>query len=72
LKPFVLLDGHSSRVDLGLVQYIYDPDHPWSVYLGLPYRTHLWQAKDAPQQNGDFKLYQSKAKEILLKEKLQH
>jgi hypothetical protein len=43
LKPFVLLDGHSSRFDLGLVQYIRDPDHPWSVCMGLPYGTHLWQ-----------------------------
>jgi hypothetical protein len=69
LKPFVLLDGHSSRFDLQLVQYIRDQNHPWSVCLGLPYGTHLWQVGDSPQQNGNFKLYQSRAKEILLKEK---
>jgi hypothetical protein len=72
LKPFVLLDGHSSRFDLGLVNYIRDPMHPWSVCLGLPYGTHLWQVADSLQQNGNFKLYQTRAKEMLLKEKIKH
>jgi hypothetical protein len=69
LKPFVFLDGLSSQFDLGLLKYIRDPHHRWSVCMGLPYRTFLWQVGDSPQQNGNFKSYQSKAKEILLKEK---
>ena len=69
LKPFILLDGHSSRFDLELVDYIRDKEHPWSVCIGLPYGTHIWQVGDSPQQNGNFKFYQTAMKEKILEEK---
>jgi hypothetical protein len=43
-KPFLLLDGHHSRLKLPFLRYINDDNHPWTVCLGVPYGTHLWQA----------------------------
>ena len=69
LKPFVLLDGHSSRFDLEFVKYIRDDEHRWSVCIGLPYGMHIWQVGDSPQQNGSFKFHQNAMKEKILEEK---
>jgi hypothetical protein len=69
LKPFVLLDGHSSRFDLEVVNYIRDEEHPWSVCIGLPYGTHIWQVGDSPQQNQCFKFHQKIMKDIIMREK---
>jgi hypothetical protein len=55
IKPFLLLDGHHSRLRIPFMEYIHDPAHPWVVCLGVPYGTHLWQVADAPQLNGSFK-----------------
>jgi hypothetical protein len=35
-RPFVLLDGHSSRFNLEFLAYMNDNSHRWSVYIGIP------------------------------------
>jgi hypothetical protein len=68
-KPFLLLDGHDSRFDLQSLRYIRDAAHPWCVCIGLPYGTHLWQVGDSPAQNGNFKNFEQRFNDILLREK---
>ncbi len=53
VKPFLLLDGHGSRLEL--------PYH-WVVCLGVPYGTALWQVGDSKEQNGAFNIAFTKAK----------
>ena len=48
--PFLLLDGHGSRLQLQFLRYTNDPDHPWIVCLGLPNGTALWQVGDAAEK----------------------
>jgi hypothetical protein len=62
LQPVLLLDGHQSRMKLPFLEYINDPKHLWTVCLGVPYGTHIWQVGDAPQLNGCFKMALAKAK----------
>jgi hypothetical protein len=61
-QPVLILDGHGSRMKLPFLKYINDKSHPWTVCLGVPYGTHIWQVGDAPELNGCFKtaLYRSK------------
>jgi hypothetical protein len=61
-KPFLLLDGHHSRMDLPFLDYIHDPDHEWACCIGVPYATHIWQVADSPQLNGSFKAELTKVK----------
>jgi hypothetical protein len=60
-KPILVLDGHNSRFEVDLLQYIADPNHPWSVCFGVPYRTHLWQVADSSEQNVMYKVYKTEA-----------
>lgn len=62
LQPLLVLDGHHSRMKLPFLQYINDPDHPWTVCLGAPYGTHIWQVADSSKLNGSFKIALSQAK----------
>ena len=64
--PFLLLDGHGSRLQLPFLRYTNDPDHPWIVCLGLPNRTALWQVGDAAEQNGCWKISITKFKRDLV------
>jgi hypothetical protein len=66
LRPFVLLDGHQSRFELEFLKYMNHPDHPWSVCIGVPYGTALWQVGDSTEQNGNFKMTLNRKKEHLL------
>ena len=50
--PFLLLEGHGSRLQRPFLRYTNDPDHPWIVCLGLSNGTSLWQVGDAAEQNG--------------------
>jgi hypothetical protein len=43
ILPVLLLDGHHSRMKLPFLKYINHVDHLWTVCLGVPYGTHLWQ-----------------------------
>jgi hypothetical protein len=40
IPPFLLLDGHASRVKL--LQYIYSEETNWNICIGLPYGTSYW------------------------------
>ena len=62
--PFILLDGHGSRLQLPFLRYTNDPDHPWILSLGLPNGTALWQVGDAAKQNGCWKMSITKLKGI--------
>ena len=68
-KPFLLLDGHGSRFAHNFLKYIMHPDHSWSVCIGVPYGTALWQVGDSSEQNGAYKVALTKAKENLIKQK---
>jgi hypothetical protein len=69
LKPFLLLDGHGSRLQLPFLQYIHSEEHPWHVCLGLPYGTSFWQVGDSLEQNRAFKMNLTKAKRELVHKK---
>jgi hypothetical protein len=64
--PFLLLDGHVSRFELPFVEYITDPAHEWTVCIGVPNGTSLWQVGDSIEQNGQYKDKLKNAKEQLL------
>ena len=65
--PFLLLDGHHSRLELPFLRYITDKDHEWMVCIGVPYGTHLWQVADSSQQNGRFKIAITKIKQEIMR-----
>jgi hypothetical protein len=65
-RPYVILDGHQSRFDLDFLTYVNDENHRWSIVIGVPYGTALWQVGDSVQQNGMFKVWLSKRKEHLM------
>ena len=67
--PFLLLDGHQSRVQLPFLKYINDEAHRWIVCLGVPYCTHLWQVSDSIELNGCFKMALTMAKREYLRHK---
>jgi hypothetical protein len=68
VKPFLLLDGHGSRLELPFLQYINDPAHEWVVCIGVPYGTSYWQVGDSAEQNGSYKMALTKSKrELVLK-----
>jgi hypothetical protein len=70
--PFLLVDGHDSRLSPVFVDYITNPDHPWQVNLGIPYATSYWQVGDSSEQNGYFKMLLNLAKRRLVSFKLKH
>jgi len=65
--PFLLLDGHHSRMMLPFLRYIGDRSHEWKCCFGVPYATHLWQVGDASGINGAFKMNLTKAKREYIK-----
>jgi hypothetical protein len=69
-RPFILLDGHQTRFDLEFLEYMNNPAHPWSVCIGVPYGTSLWQVGDSTEQNGNFKVRLNQKKELLLGRRL--
>jgi hypothetical protein len=42
MTPFLLVDGHGSRFELPFLDYIHNPEHPWTVAIGVPYGTAKW------------------------------
>ena len=69
IKPMLLIDAHRSRFDLDFICYINTPQTEWSVCIGVPYGTALWQIGDSSKQNGAYKIACSKFKRELLKKK---
>jgi hypothetical protein len=72
LKPFLLLDGHGSRLELPFLQYMNSPDHEWVVCIGVPYGTSYWQVGDSSEQNGSYKLALTNYKRELVMKKQRH
>ena len=69
VKPFLLLDGHGSRLELPFLNYINNPADHWIVCIGVPYGTSLWQVGDSKEQNGSFNMSMTKGKQLLLEKK---
>jgi hypothetical protein len=67
VKPFLLLDGHGSRLELPFLQYVNDASHEWVVCIGVPYVTSYRQVADLSEQNGSYKMALSAAKKELVK-----
>ncbi len=67
--PFLLLDGHQSRFELPFLTYIQSEHQKWTVCIGVPYGTNLWQVGDSTQQNGAFKTALAQEKKVLLQKK---
>jgi hypothetical protein len=61
--PFLLLDGHHSRMMLPFLEYINHLNTKWFACFGVPYATHIWQVNDASSLNGAFKIELTKAKQ---------
>ena len=70
--PVLIVDGHQSRLDPGLVSYINGEGHKWKVCLGVPYATTIWQVGDASEQNGNSKAEWYREKKIFLEWKYDH
>ncbi len=66
---FVLLDGHGSCFGIDFLRYMSDNDTKWTVCVGVPYGTHLWQVGDSAEQNSSFKMALIKAKQKVINEK---
>ena len=64
--PFLLLDGHGSRLQLPFLCYMNHPYHSCIVCIGLPNGTALWQVGDAAEQNGCWKISITKFKRDLV------
>jgi len=69
VKPFLMLDGHKSRLELPFLRYINTPKDHWVVCIGVPYGTALWQVGDSKEQNGSFNIAMYRAKKELLAKK---
>jgi len=67
--PFLLLDGHGSCFELPFLDYMNDERTKWSVSIGVPYGTNLWQVGDSAEQNGSFKIALKKAKQYVIEQK---
>ena len=70
IKPYLLLDGHQTRFELDFVEYIHSNKHPWTVCIGVPYGTGLWQIGDSAEQNGSWKMQMKKEKKLLVEKRL--
>ena len=55
INPYLMLDGHGSRMGLLFLRYINNPAHLWIACIGVPYGTSLWQVGDSAEQNGTYK-----------------
>ena len=63
ISPFLLLDGHHSRMEPPFLEYINNPDTEWFVCIGVPYGSHIWQVADSSQCNGAYKTAFAKYKQ---------
>ena len=69
VKPLLLVDGHGSRFEIPFLRYISDDAHEWTVVIGVPYGTALWQVGDSPEQNGSFNMASVQVKKELVEQK---
>ena len=54
--PLLLIDGHMSRLEMELLEYICNTAHEWAVMIDIPYRIALWKVGDSPKQNGRYNM----------------
>jgi hypothetical protein len=71
IDPFLLLEAHGSLFELPFVEYIHG-DREWTVCIGVPYGTSLWQVGGSKQQNGQYKDKSKEGKEEILTTKTKH
>ena len=71
-EPFLIVDGHGSRLDPDFVEYISNKKHVRHVNLGVPHATSYWQVGDSAEQNGRFKSVLAQAKADLVNFKIKH
>jgi hypothetical protein len=60
--PFLLLDGHHSRMMRPFLEYVNNPAHKWMCCFGVPYATHVWQVANASSLNSSYKIELAKEK----------
>ncbi|KAL7545121.1 hypothetical protein ACHAWF_013505 [Thalassiosira exigua] len=70
--PFVVIDGHPSRMGEDFLRYVNEETHRWKIVLGAPYGTGKWQFHDDKRQNGMFKMELVDAKRRWYKKKELH
>jgi hypothetical protein len=68
---FLFLDGHGSCFKLPFVEYIHG-DRGWTVCIGVPYGTSIWQVRDSNQQNGQYTNKSKEGNERVLTMKTKH
>jgi hypothetical protein len=69
VKPFLLLDGHGSRLELPFLKYINNLLPEWVVCIGVPYGTLHWQVGNSAKHNGSYKMALAKSKRELVMKK---
>ena len=65
-NPFVILDGHNSRLGLSFLQYVNHDAHKWTINIGVPSGAHLWLGGNTADLNWLFNVEMAKAKEDLI------
>ena len=63
ISPFLLLDGHHSRMEAPFLEYVNNAETEWFVCIGVPYGSHMWQVADSSQCNGAYKTAIAKYKQ---------
>ena len=71
VSPFLMLDGHSSRLRTPFLKYINTPEDHYVTCIGVPYGTALWQVGDSKEQNGSFNMAMTSEKRKLVRKKEQ-
>ena len=71
-RPFLLIDGHDSRLKMPILQYINTSAAYLAVCLWVPYGTALWQMGDSKEQHGSFNIALTNAKQDLFTFKLKY
>ena len=69
VTPYFVCDCHGSRLDLGFLTYIHNPNNLWRGFIGLPNGTGLWQTHDSEENNGAFSNEIKQAKKVCVEEK---
>jgi hypothetical protein len=48
INPFLLCDGHGSRLEEPFLEYTLESDMPWTCCIGVSCGTSVWQVGDSP------------------------
>ena len=69
--PYIILDGHISRIGELFLRYVNDPSTRWGTGLGAPLATECYQFHDDTRQNGALKTSLTHGKsEFFLKKRI--